>query len=366
MGNDVYSQSKFAFHRQKLESMLNGKITPPIYVRIKPTNACQHECFYCAYQPKFDCVVSEKFNLKDKIPEEKMMEILKDLNDMQVKAVTFSGGGEPLIYKPIIKTFEKTLEYGLELSIITNGQELRGKKAELLSQSEWVRISSDSCSKQNFKKIRNRPEKWFDKLVNNIQDFAKMKKQDCELGINYVVHHLNADQVFESAKFYKGLGVNNIKFTAQYNRDLEEYHNPFKKYVIEQIQKAKDLLTDERFSIYATYENDFNTSGKLERPYTRCCIIESVPVIGADSGVYFCHDKTYTTHGKIGSIEDKSFKELWFSEDTAKIFREFNAQKSCRHHCTYDGRNMVANEILENIGVIDKYKPKSERHKNFL
>ena len=48
-----------------------------------------------------------------------------------VKAVTFSGGGEPLVYPYITETMEKVLDAGIDLSIITNGSMLKGRNAQL-------------------------------------------------------------------------------------------------------------------------------------------------------------------------------------------------------------------------------------------
>jgi len=47
--------------------------------------------------------LGEDMDQKDQIPEDKMMEIVEDLVNMGVKAVTFSGGGEPFLYKPLLK-----------------------------------------------------------------------------------------------------------------------------------------------------------------------------------------------------------------------------------------------------------------------
>ena len=41
---NVYEESKLAFHKEKLESFKKGKITAPVYVRLKPTNYCNHHC----------------------------------------------------------------------------------------------------------------------------------------------------------------------------------------------------------------------------------------------------------------------------------------------------------------------------------
>lgn len=41
---------------------------------------------------------------RDQIPREKMLEIVSDLEEMSVGDVTFSGGGDPFYYKPLLET----------------------------------------------------------------------------------------------------------------------------------------------------------------------------------------------------------------------------------------------------------------------
>lgn len=346
-----YGNLKIVWHHEKLNDLLNKKITAPISVRLKPTNKCNHKCFFCSYAPEFEYVLSEKLKRNDEIPKEKIIEILDNFKEMGVKTVTYSGGGEPLIYPHIVDALKKTIENGIELSIITNGQWLDGERAELLTGARWVRISIDACNAKTFSESRHVPESFFDKLVENIRQFAKNKKSGCELGINFVVHEKNCDEVYASAVLFKELGANHIKFTPLYTpRNFETYHTPFKEKVIAQIKKAKKDIQDSKFAIYDTYENDFNLGSKNRRCYKKCYIMQTVPVIGADCEVYFCHDKAYSSDGSLGSIKTKSFKDLWFSEETANIFENFNPIEGCPHHCTYDARNIFLTEAINCFG----------------
>ena len=352
---EKYGNLKIVWHPEKLEALRKGEVSAPLCIRIKPTNKCNHQCFYCSYDPNVDDanVLSIGFHQEDEIPREKMMEILSDLKEMGVKAVTFSGGGEPLIYPHILETLKKVLDYGIDLSIITNGQLLSGERAELLGNARWVRISSDACDAETFSQIRNVPEGFFNNLTENIEKFAKLKNSDCEFGINFVVNHLNAKQVFDAALHFKELGVNHVKFTPRWiDKEGEwiQYHAPFKENVIEQIKRAKQELQDEDFKIFDTYENDFRLTGVPERVYTKCPIMQIVPVIGADCNIYFCHDKTYLKEGALGSIKNISFKYLWFSEEAQKRFKNFNPKIECQQHCSYDSRNIMINCMLNNYG----------------
>ncbi len=342
-----YSSLKIVWHQEKIGALLKGKVTAPIYVRVKPTNKCNHRCFYCGYREDTEQILSETINKKDEIPFEKMMEILQDFKDMGVKAVTYTGGGEPLIYPRIKETLETTLKNNISLSIITNGQKLSGNRARILTNADWVRISIDACDPKTFKKIRRVSERKFYEISENIFKFAKIKNRNCELGINFVVNHLNAKSVYNATRYFKNLKVNHIKFTPRWlQENFCEYHEPFKQLVIEQIEKAREL-TDENFRVYDTYENDFKLSGIKKRTYIKCFIQEIVPVIGADCNIYDCHDRAYTIDGKIDSIKDKSFKKAWFSKKTAERFKTFNAIKRCKHHCTYDARNKLIHNILK-------------------
>jgi len=348
---EAYGSYKVVWHPEKLNSFLKEVITTPVYVRVKPTNRCNHKCFYCAYDPQVGYILSERFNRHDEIPKDKMMEILSDFRNMGVKAVTYSGGGEPLIYSHIISTLEKTIDYGIDLSAITNGQKLEGRIANLLSNSRWVRVSLDSSDKQTFEQIRRINGKSFDKLINNMYSFSKIKNNNCEFGVNFVVSKENAKTVYDSAKFFRDLGVNHIKITPVWiHKGFVDYHSSIKEDVLEQIKKAKEELNTNEFKVYDTYENDFERTGVPQRTYSKCLVMQINPIIGADSCVYFCHDKAYSSDGILGSIKNKSFNELWFSKESAEIFKRFDPRDGCRHHCTADLRNKVIHAALNSHG----------------
>jgi MoaA/NifB/PqqE/SkfB family radical SAM enzyme len=349
--NETYGSLKILWHQDKLKSLLEETVTAPVYVRIKPTNQCNHSCFYCSYDPEFEYILSERFKRTDKIPKEKMMEILSDFKDMGVKAVTYSGGGEPLVYPHIVETMRKTLENNIDLSIITNGQLLNGERADVLTQAKWVRVSLDSHNPELFSETRRVPETLFHELIDNLADFAKRKNSDCEFGINFVIHKKNADKIYEAAEFFRNLGMNHLKTTPLYVPEgFAEYHSSIKENVIEQIKKAQQKFEGEDFSVYDTYEKDVIGKEIHQRMHSRCYIMQIIPVIGADSSVYFCHDKTYTDKGMLGSLTDKSFKELWFSEEANKKFKSLNPRIDCPEKCTYVARNDLINSVLDCYG----------------
>jgi len=45
-----HSPLKFLYFKSHLAGLEQGQIVAPVHIRIKPTNQCNHNCWYCAYR----------------------------------------------------------------------------------------------------------------------------------------------------------------------------------------------------------------------------------------------------------------------------------------------------------------------------
>lgn len=351
----AYSNAKIFHHPEKLKALIDGERTAPIYIRIKPTNVCNMKCFYCSYSD-IDVATNKEANFNDFIEWDVMERFLNDISDLGVKAVTYSGGGDPLCYKYIKEALSLTLEKSIDLSMITNGLTMNEGVRQYLKDAKWVRISLDAANGESYSKIRNTPLDSFDKIFNNIAELRKLTA-DTEIGINYVIHHMNYDQIYDIAKKSSEAGCNHIKFAARIlTHGLEEYHKDYYDIAVEQLKRATTDFADNSFQIVNKYEADFEFDKHNRRLYNNCPMKEITCIIGADSNVYYCHDKAYKLDSVIGSIKDVSFKELWFSKKVTEMFKNFDAAKKCNGHCVYDERNILLNSIID----MDK------KHINFI
>lgn len=339
-----YSQYKIVWFKEKLESFFNKKIEAPIYVRIKPTNRCVHKCYFCIYQPEFSGMHGT-FKRDDQLPKEKLIEVVNDLKQIGVKAVTFSGGGEPLFHPDIVEILNEVNRLGLDNSIITNGQLLSGDKAAALKDAKWVRISMDYYDAPSFEKTRRIPGESVFEIYKNIKNFAKIKNKNCDLSVNFIVTDDNYAHLFEVAKNLKELGIENVRFAPIWVSNFKSYHEPLKDEVLSQLKQAREKLNDGNFTVYDSYNIDFQAQ---KRTLNRCYMMQILPIIGADGNVYSCHNKAYDKDGLIGSIKDKKFSEMWFSPEAKAVFENLNPTKYCSHHqCAADAKNILINEILQ-------------------
>jgi MoaA/NifB/PqqE/SkfB family radical SAM enzyme len=342
MKQNVYSDLKIFGFPEKVASFREGRVTAPIYVRIKPTNQCNHGCRFCTYsdgtkRPKdvaadhLQTGMHSDMREKDIMPTHKALELLEDLAAMGTRAVTFSGGGEPLMHPDIVAIMTKALHERLDLSIITNGQALSEKRAAILWHAKWVRVSIDYTSRMKMAESRHVPERFYDQVIHNLAAFARTKPASCDLGVNFIVTRYNCEHLTSFAAMLKELGVGNVRFSPVYVDGFAEYHAPIAERVREQLREIQ-TFTDETFSVNSTYVLEHPSKAR-ERPFARCLYAQTVPVVGADLGVYACHNTAYSSHGRIGSIAERRFREMWFAPETAEWFQKFNPSCVCRHEC---------------------------------
>lgn len=341
----LYSSLKFLRFTDTLKAIEEGRVAAPTHIRIKPTNRCNHKCWYCAYRTD-DLKLGEDMDEGDTIPEAKMMEIVEDIVAMGVKAVTFSGGGEPLLYKPLPEVIDRLAAGGVRVATLTNGANLKGRMAEALARhATWVRISVDAWDDQSYTTSRGAKSGEFTKLLDNIRAFVATGTK-CVLGVSFIIGKDNHQRIAEVARLFRDAGANHVKMSAAVvANDVQAnnlYHRELMPEVTRQINLAKDLETD-GFKVLNHYHE---TEERFEKGYATCPFLQFLTVIGADQMVYTCQDKAYTQDGILGSIKDRRFKDFWFSEENRQKLFSFNPSVSCRHHCVTHTKNLAINEYL--------------------
>lgn len=344
--SEVYSPHKFLRFQDRIDAWRQGRLAAPVHVRIKPYNHCNHNCWYCAYRN--DALhLGDDMDEKDQLPAAKMAEIVEDLIEMKVKAVTFSGGGEPLLYKPLPETVEALAKGGIRIGSLTNGSNLKGRVAEALARhATWVRVSVDAWDNDSYVKSRGARPGDFDRLIANMRAFVATGTK-CVLGVSYIVGHDNHAHLADICRIFKDVGVNHVKVAAAVvANDVaanNRYHQQIMAEVTRQIETAKALDGD-GFRVVNHYHE---TDERFEKHYHTCPFLQFLTVIGADQCVYTCQDKAYTKEGMLGSIAGRRFKDFWFSEDNRAMVHGFDPSVNCQHHCVAHVKNLALHSMLD-------------------
>jgi MoaA/NifB/PqqE/SkfB family radical SAM enzyme len=344
--NNLYSPLKYLRFQDRLEAIREGRLVAPVHIRIKPINRCNHDCWYCAYRVE-NLQLGWDMEEKDVLPEAKMFEIVDDCVSMGVKAVTFSGGGEPLLYKPLPEAIEKFATGGIKVASLTNGSNLKGKVADAFAtHATWVRISIDAWNDESYAQMRGIKVGEFTRVVQNMRDFSK-RGSKCVLGVSFIVSDKNVDHLYDACGIFRDAGVNHVSISGAVvdnsGSKNNEYHSRIFGKVQSEIERAGNNLGSDSFKIINSYHE---LDERFEKPYTSCPMLQFRIVIGADGVVYTCQDKAYTEGGILGSIKDQSFKKFWFSEENKTRLFGINPARDCNHHCVSHIRNMSIFEYL--------------------
>jgi MoaA/NifB/PqqE/SkfB family radical SAM enzyme len=330
---------------EKIRSLpADQPILPPIHIRIKPTNICNHDCWFCAYRQD-DFQLGETMVEKDQIPLDKMMEIVDDIVEMKVEAVTFSGGGEPFVYPHLYQTAKRLTDHGVRVGSLTNGSRLNGELAELFAEKgTWVRVSLDGWDGTSYAKARHVKETEFDKVLRNMESFKRLKGK-CLLSAVIVVGRDNAPHLYELIGRLAPLGIDSIKISpvivSNDGAQTHAYHAGHHELVVEQLGRAvRDFghLTE----LSNAYDNQLQT---FTKGYTWCPFLQIRPVIAADLNVYSCQDKAYNPDGLLFSIKDRRFRDAWM--DNKAQFMKVDPTRHCNHHCVAHGGNKLLLEYLD-------------------
>jgi len=340
----VYSDLKMFHYKEKLDSLPPGEaVTSPLHIRWNPTNRCNHRCNYCAYIK--DLNIGRKMHTQDIISHEKMLEIAHDIVNMGVGAVSFSGGGEPLSHPHLLEACQILHSGGVKIACHTNGALLKGEIAEFFAHNAtWIRLSMDGWDDESYTRYRQVKDGEYTRIMQNMKDFVALGGE-CVLGVSLIIDAENALFVFDSLRRLKEVGVNSVKTSVCIvSNDAAKnnaYHAPHFKLVQESIFNAKETLADETFEIMDSWHD---MEERFEKEYNWCPFSQIVPVIGADLGVYTCHDMSYNELGLLGKLDNQSFMEFWMS-GKEKFFR-LDPSQHCTHHCAVNNKNRMLLDYL--------------------
>jgi len=291
------------------------------------------------------------------IPYEKCLEIIDDCADMGVKALQFTGGGEPTVHPKHKEIFQYTIDRGLDLALVSNGTVMREGVPEILAKGKWARFSVDAGNATSYSKIREVPEKYFQRTLDNIKKVvdARAKEPNSELviGIGFVVTKDNWREIYEGVETFSKLGVDNARISAVFTPEDFDYHkNIYEDAKILTIQAKKDFET-EKFKVFNLFGDRISDLQHQSPDYEFCPYMHLNTYIGGDLKVYTCCNNAYNDHGEMGSLENQRFIDYWLSQQKVKKYSKFKAS-SCER-CMFNNKNRFINYMIEDNPVHVNY-----------
>lgn len=145
---DLLNSNKILFHYGRmLEEIARGRTDfNPVAVEIHPTAVCNHRCVHCSYK--------ERNESRASLPREVMDRLVESVVRMRIRAVYFSGGGEPTLYPGLAGYIEKLTENGVECSVLTNGSCFaEAGLIPVANRLNYIAVSVPGVDQETFKAV---------------------------------------------------------------------------------------------------------------------------------------------------------------------------------------------------------------------
>lgn len=266
----------------------------PISMAIEPTTACNLRCPECPSGLR-------SFTRPTGMLAEGMFHRLIDELAPTLLYLTFYFQGEPYLNPSFLQMVEYASGRGIYTATSTNGHYLRDEVAERTVRSGLDRliISIDGTTQETYEayRIGGKLEKVLEGTRNIMEWKKKLRSQTPYVVFQFLVVRPNEHQIPEVYRLAKQLGVDAVGLkTAQ----IYDYENG-----------SPLIPTQDQYSRYALQpDGTYRIKNALDHSCWK--MWHSCVVTWDGSVVPCCFDKD--AHHQLGSLSERSFREVWFSQ----------------------------------------------------
>ncbi|MFA7074655.1 MAG: radical SAM protein, partial [Endomicrobiaceae bacterium] len=232
-----FSSSKILQHIDRISEWKREGVSRPVTYELDMTNVCNCRCHFC-----FGFFEQNEHQVSMSLKNAK--NILDQIKSFGGKAVTFTGGGDPLCNKDTIEAVKYADKIGLDVGFITNGILLSYEiSKEIVKTCTWIRISLDAASEETYKLTHGMNSSTFKIILENVRLLVKAKKEEkseTTIGVGFLTYDRTVDEIVDFAKISKELGVDYAQYRPLLKRFNEkEFNVKDQNKVISSIEKAK-------------------------------------------------------------------------------------------------------------------------------
>lgn len=287
-----------AKEKKLAEQTLTPKLfrSSPEEFQIELTRKCNLKCVFCYNQ-------SGKAN-HDELSDEKLLDVIQQAIEMNVKVITFSGGEIFTRRSTLYKCLELCFSNKVLINLITNGTLIHEGDIEFLSKNRayvnMIQISIDGASGEIHDALRGIDGSW----EKSIQSIYRLLDNHLPVKVVSVISTTNFDQIYPLAELIYLLGAKELQFGVVIKRGRAV--NTECSLSLEQYQEFSGIISE----LHNYYQGKVNIYSSQPIQFVekkiRLSPLKSFE-IRVNGDVY----KTCTSDTCFGSIRDKKLQEMW-------------------------------------------------------
>jgi len=334
---------KIQYHPERLAQWLQGETIYPIYIEIGLTDICNHRCIFCALD-----YVEKQGNF---LNTSTLIKTFADMGEKGVKAVMFSGEGEPLLHKDFPLLVRAAGENGIDTSVTTNGVRFTPEMAEYcLPYLSWIKFSIDAGTPETYSKIHGTKAEDFHTLLNNLEQAVAIRKKSnlkAKIGTQILLLQENASEVETLSQLVQQAGADYLvvkpysQHPSSHNKLAVSYES------LHHLESSLDRIRAKTKGFDIIYRS--KTMGKLNDaiPYPVCYGLPFFALIDAKANIIPCNIYYGKEEYYYGNLYEKSFPEIWTGARRQAILEKISQKgtRHCRMNCRLDSINRYLDDL---------------------
>ena len=384
--------------------ILNGSeaFTGPLSVQIDLTNKCNNNCIGCwCNSPLLGNKAMDSETKKKELPLELVKKLIDELDEMSVREVYLTGGGEPFMHPKIMEIIDYIKSKGIGCDMSTNFTLINKERAEKLVDLgvDHMNISMWAGTPKTYIKTHpNKTDEDFYKIRKMLIYTANLKnkkgKKKPVINIYNVISNLNYNEIKEMIDFAFSVKADSVDFTmmdpVEEKTEILLLNEKQRCKLIKDINKVKDYVNKKNAELGVELKvnaldqflrrvsNENSKEGKYDSD-----IVDIIPCyagwtfarIMANGDIIPCLKAHLFP---MGNLYEKSFKEAWYSKKQ-NLFRSkskfkksdpFFSKINCYKSCDNLGTNLSIHGKIQSMPAFSKFllknlifilKPKGKR-----
>jgi GTP 3',8-cyclase len=311
--------------------------TPPITLDIDPTRRCNSRCPRCTFPDK----------KPEDLPIDLAKEIISQAAQLGVRALTYTGGGEPLLHHGLGELLRHGQSLGSQNGLITNGLAFTTQKAkEVLHLLNWVRFSIDAGSARVYKNSHGQGANKFSLVWNNLRDAVSVRNKlgtATNISLSYLVFEADPPDFRLAADLAMAAKVDLLLFKP--GRLLDRSLPAGTGFAIAKLAKAWQALRELKMSHpFADHIAITRFDGLLGASSSQCHGQQWTTSVGSDGKLYVCCEHKYDPRFLLGDLKTSPLKEIWESAARRLALEKLDPRAACFPGCKLAAINRTLNE----------------------
>jgi sulfatase maturation enzyme AslB (radical SAM superfamily) len=329
---DIFNTNKILAHHETIGKIVSGEPCFPVMVSIDASSICNQKCTWCSGT---GYVNKTKMLLEDKIFKRLPLE----LSYLGVKAVLFSGGGEPLLNDYVPSAAQDFASRGIEVGLITNGTMITKETAGILAETcKFIRVSIDAVNPDTYM-ASHKGSVELPQIVKSVEELVKNKKNGCQIGTSFIVNSQNYMEIRDFVHQYSEIGVDYVQFKPVVSKDNWLDRKPLYDDIISNLEKCQWMYGTKDFRVLSDFKRFRQVRSAYTRLYSKCLGHNLIGQILATGRMCICCQMRPNPELHFSQLRFSSFESVWNGPERAEAIKRIDLEKCPT--CKFEAYNQM-------------------------